>query len=110
MRRARTFLYGAAPWSGLVAGLACLIVVHQFGSEGTFDDCRDIAPGPVMIVAILGLIACLAAGLVSWRGTRGSDRSARRLIGTISFACSLLFAFAIFLAIIAIVLLPPCFG
>lgn len=100
----------AVPWTGLVVGLVSLTIVHQFGSQGTFDDCRRLAPVPVLIVAIGGLLVCIAAGLVSWRGTRGSDENARRLVGIISFACSIFFAFAIGLAILAVLVLPPCFG
>jgi hypothetical protein len=110
MSALRSLVHGAVPWIGLIVGLLSLIIVHQFGSEGTFDDCRHLAPGPVLVVALLGLLACVASGLVSWRGTRGSDESARRLVGIISFACSIFFAFAIVLAIFAILLLPPCFG
>ena len=110
MTTLRRLAVRAIPWIGLVIGLLALIVVHQFGSEGTFDDCRHLAPAPILIVGILGLIICLGAGLLSWRGTRGTDENARRLVGIISFSCSLLFAFAILLSIFAILLLPPCFG
>ena len=100
----------AIPWTGLVVGLVALIIVHQFGSEGVFDDCGTVAPLPVLAVAIAGLVICIAAGLFSWRGTSGSSENARRLIGIISLSSSILFAFAIVLGIIADLMLPPCFG
>ena len=110
MSKARHVMHLATPWLGLIIGLPALIMVHQFGSQGTFDDCRDLAPGPVMAVAIVGLVACVLSGLASWRGIAAYPDSARRLAGIISFACAILFAFAIVLAIIATLMLPPCFG
>jgi UDP-N-acetylmuramyl pentapeptide phosphotransferase/UDP-N-acetylglucosamine-1-phosphate transferase len=98
-----------APWTGLVVGLAALIIVHQFGSQGTFDDCQTIAPIPVLAVAAAGLVACLAAGLFSWRSAGDSDSGTRRLIAIISLGSALLFAFAIVLAAIATIMLPRCF-
>lgn len=98
------------PWTGLVVGLASLIVVHQFGSQGTFDDCRAIAPGPALLVAGIGFGVCLAAGVASWRSTRRLELGARRLIGIISVGSAMFFAFAILLAIVAGLILPPCFG
>ena len=98
-----------APWAGLVIGLLALIVVHQFGSQGTFDDCERVAPGPVLCVAFMGLVVCLGAGAVSWRSA-GAERGTRRLIAIISLGSSLLYAFAILLGVTATITLPPCFG
>ena len=109
MSEAGKVLRRTIPWAGLVVGLGSFIVVHQFGSEGSFDDCRAVAPIPVLIVAIIGLILCGIAGLVSWRGTRQSGAS-DRVVGAISLGCSIFFAFAILLAIVADLLLPPCFA
>jgi membrane associated rhomboid family serine protease len=97
------------PWAGLVVGLISAAVVHQFGSEGTFDHCRTISPGPLLVVAAIGILACVASGLASWRGIRGSDDEARRVVGVISAGMAALFIFAILLAMIASLVLPPCF-
>lgn len=97
------------PWAGLVIGLPALAIVHQVGSEGTFNDCRAASPGPILAVALVGLLVCLAAGLGSWRSIGRSNRPSRRLIGTISVGSAGLFAFAILLAMIAALVLPPCF-
>ena len=110
MRAVRSLVRSALPWIGLSLGLLALIVVHQFGSQGTFDDCRSLVPGPVLVVAIIGLVGCFGAGLASWRDKRHSDEGARGLVRIISVACSILFAFTIILAILAILVLPPCFG
>ena len=98
-----------APWAGLVIGLLALILVHQFGSQGTFDDCQRVAPGPLLVVALTGLVVCLVAGAVSWRSA-GTERSTRRLIAIISLGSSLLYAFAILLGATATIMLPPCFA
>ena len=108
MTRARVFAEGFMPWAGLVIGLVAAAFVHQFGSEGTFDHCETLAPGPAVVVAIVGLLVTLVAGLLSWRSRRSTD-GARRVIATISTGMALLFAFAIILPVIAAALIPACF-
>jgi hypothetical protein len=99
-----------APWAGLVVGLLALALVHQIGSEGTFNDCRANSPGPIIIIGLLGLLACSVSGLASWRDFRSGQAGAtRRVIGAISVGCVALFAFAILLPMIASMMLPPCF-
>jgi hypothetical protein len=110
MRRARQLLDALAPWAGLVVGLVAFSVVHQYGSDGTFNDCQAVSPGPLLIVALLGLLACAAAAFASWRTIRGSGDEPRRVVAVISIGSAVLFVFAILLAIIAALVLPPCFG
>jgi hypothetical protein len=98
------------PWAGLIISLAGLILAHQFGSEGMFDDCSAIAPLPLLLVALLGLILNVIGAVGSWRVWRNRDEApARRLIATISLGSAALFAIAIILPIIATAVLPPCF-
>ena len=108
MSRARALLEAFLPWAGLVVGILGAGFVHQFGSDSVFNDCRANTPGPLLIVAISGLLLCVAAGLASWRSVR-SDAGSRRVVGVISAGCAALFAFAILLPIIASLILPPCF-
>jgi protein-S-isoprenylcysteine O-methyltransferase Ste14 len=96
------------PWAGLVVGLIAAAFVHQFGSDSTFDHCEAMAPVPVIIVALGGLLATLGSGLVSWQSIRTSDGT-RRTISIISVGMSALFAFAIILPVIAALLIPRCF-
>jgi tellurite resistance protein TehA-like permease len=110
MKRTRQLLDALAPWAGLVVGLVAFSVVHQYGSDGTFDDCQAVSPGPLLIVALLGLLACAASALASWRTMRGSANEPRRVIAVISIGLGALFVFAIVLAIVAALVLPPCFG
>ena len=109
MKPARNYLDAILPWAGLVVGLVALSVVHQFGSEGAFDDCQVNAPVPVLLIALLGLAACVASGLASWRSLRGSANESRRVIAIMSAGLAALFTFAILLAIVANLVLPPCF-
>jgi hypothetical protein len=109
MSRSRAFADAFMPWAGLVIGLIAAAFVHQFGSEGTFDHCETLAPGPAVVVAFAGLLVTLVAGVLSWRSRRSSDNT-RRVISTISTGMALLFAFAIILPVIAAALIPPCFG
>jgi multisubunit Na+/H+ antiporter MnhB subunit len=110
MKNGRSLTKALMPWAGLTVGLLALAVVHQFGSDATFDDCRQNSPGPLLIVAVVGLLVCLASGFASWRSARASHSPSLRLVGAVSAASAALFAFAIMLAMIAAVVLPPCFG
>ena len=49
------------------------------------------------------------AGLVSWQSMRGDERSAHRVIAIISVGSAALFCLAIFLPMVAALVLPPCF-
>ena len=108
MSRARAFAEALMPWAGLVIGLIAAAFVHQFGSEGTFDHCETLAPGPAVVVAIVGFVVTLVAGVLSWRSRHSTDGT-RRVISTISTGMALLFAFAIMLPVIAAALIPSCF-
>jgi membrane associated rhomboid family serine protease len=109
MKSGRSVAVTLMPWAGLVVGLLATAFVHQFGSETMFDHCRTASPGPVLVAAFVGLLACLLSGLASWRGMRGSADDARRVIATISIGMAALFGFAILLPMIAALTLPPCF-
>ena len=43
------------PWAGLAAGVLAGGVTHQFGAEGTFDNCAVISPIPLLLVNLAGL-------------------------------------------------------
>lgn len=109
MKNGRSFAVAFAPWAGLAVGLIAAAFVHQFGSDSTFDHCGTASPGPLLIVAAVGLLACLLSGLASWRGIQGSANEARRVVAMVSIGMAALFAFAILLPMIAAITLPACF-
>jgi len=104
-----SFLSRFAPWAGLAIGVLAVAIVHQFGSDSVFDDCRRNSPAPVLAVASVGLLICLLSGFASWRSIRDDPEEPRRLIGMMSAGSAAFFSFAIILAMIAAVALPPCF-
>ena len=108
MKGFRAIAQAFAPWAGLVVGLLAAIIVHQLGSDATFDHCEKLAPVPIIVAAVVGLLATLGSGLISWRSVHSADQT-RRVIAIISVGMALLFAFAILLPIIAAALIPPCF-
>lgn len=110
MKRSGSLSEAFMPWAGLAVGVIAVAFVHQFGSDGTFDKCATIAPGPLLIVAAIGLIACLVSGAISWRSMHGSRDLARRVVAIISVGCAALFSLAIVFPMIAALVLPPCFG
>ena len=109
MKRDSTFGEAFQPWAGLVVGVVAVAFVHQFGSDGTFDKCAAIAPAPVLVVATIGLLACAISGLVSWHSLSGEADPSRRVVASISVGCASLFGLAIIFAMIAVLILPPCF-
>jgi hypothetical protein len=110
MKKSSGFADLFMPWAGLVAGVVAAGVVHQFGSEATFDHCAVISPGPLLIVALIGLAVTAAGALASYRVFRGSaETAARKVIAVISLGSAALFLFAIVLPMIASLVLPPCF-
>ena len=108
MKRSGKIFEAFEPWAGLVIGLIAAAFVHQFGSDSTFDHCEAMAPVPVIIVALAGLLATLGSGLISWQSMRTSDVT-RRTVSIISVGMAALFSFAIILPVIAAVLIPRCF-
>lgn len=98
------------PWAGLVAGTIGAALAHQFGSEGTFDDCAAISPVPLLVVSLIGLAFAIAGGVGSWGVLRDeSEGPARRVIATVSVGAAALFIFAILLPMVASLVIPPCY-
>jgi hypothetical protein len=91
-----------------VVGILAAGIVHQFGSDSLFNNCRAIPPVTVFLVALAGLILCAISGLLSWRSAR-SDLGTRRVVAIVSVGSSALFALAIALPVIAAMLIPQCF-
>jgi hypothetical protein len=72
------------PWLGLIVGLTAWALTHQLGADGTFDDCTTFAPTPIVIVALLGVLASAYAGRLSWLiVSDGRQGQARKVIATI---------------------------
>ena len=110
MKRRGQFADSLLPWAGLGIGMIAAGVVHQFGSQGTFDHCRAISPIPLTIVALVGMIVTTVAGAASWRVLRGEDETpARKVVATVSVGSAALFVFSMILPAIASLVLPPCF-
>jgi hypothetical protein len=98
------------PWSGLLIGLVALSIAHQFGSDGMFDDCLAVSPGPLLIVSLLAIAATVGGAFLSWRVfSNVSEAPARKLVAVISVGTSALFVMAMILPMIAAVMIPPCF-
>jgi hypothetical protein len=98
------------PWAGLVAAVVAVAVAHQFGSDGTFDNCLAVSPGPLLVVAI---VCCAAAVVGGWSSAqvarKPSEEDSRKLIAVVSVGFAGLALFAILLPMIASLMLPPCF-
>ena len=98
------------PWAGLAAGVLAAGVTHQFGAEGTFDNCAVISPIPLLLVNLAGIALIAVGALASWRILReDSETHARKVIAFISVGAAGLFVLAILLPIIASLVIPPCY-
>jgi uncharacterized membrane protein len=110
MKAAGSLAETLAPWAGLVVGLVTTAIVHQFGSEGTFNHCATTSPLPVLLIGLLGTLVTAAAGFLSWQVVRRPNEGAsRRLVATISVGAAALFVMTMLLPMIAALVLPPCF-
>ena len=98
------------PWAGLVVGVIGISLAHQFGSEGTFDDCASVSPIPLLLVSAACIAAAIVAGWASYtvRREQPANRT-RQLIAIISAGFAALAVFGIILPMIASLILPPCF-
>lgn len=105
----RTIGEAFAPWAGLVVGTTAWSTAHQFGADATFDDCGAFAPGPILAVAIIAILATALAGLLSWSAFRREGSQARRVIAVVSVGLAALFCLAIIYPILATLIIPPCF-
>lgn len=98
------------PWAGLIAGTVGAGLAHQFGAEGSFDNCSRFAPVPLLIVSAICLLIVAVGGLESWHVVRGdSETPARKVVAIISVGSVALFVLAILLPMVAAVVIPPCF-
>lgn len=98
------------PWLGLIVGVTAWGFTHQFGADGTFDDCVHFSPWAILIEAIIAIVATIVAGWVSWGVIRDEKQGqARRVVATISVGTAALFCLAMIYPILAALIIPPCF-
>jgi hypothetical protein len=110
MSKAAHFRELFRPWAGLVVGLVATGFVHQFGSDSVFDHCAAASPGPVLVVALTGIAVTVAAALWSWRVVGKSEGvRSRELVAIVSVGSAAVFVIAMFLPMIAALVIPPCF-
>ncbi len=110
MKRAEEMRVVFMPWAGLVAAIVGGVLAHQFGSQGTFNNCAAISPLPLLIVSALSLLLVILGGLESWRVVKAdSETPARKVVAIVSVGLAALFMMAILLPVIASLMLPPCF-
>ena len=97
-----------APWSGLALGTVAGAFAHQVGSEGVFDECAS-SPGLVLTVCIIGAAIAALGALESWTIFRSdTEGPARKFVATISVGTAALVGFAVFLPIVASLVIPQC--
>lgn len=98
------------PWAGLTVAVLAGAFAHQFGSEGTFDNCLAVSPVPLLIVgALCGAAAILGGWSSSQVAREHGETRPRKLIAVVSVGMAVLVLFAILLPMIASLTLPPCF-
>jgi len=99
------------PWAGLALGTTGYFLVHQVGSDSTFQDCRVGSPLIVVIAALIGLCIVAVGGLGSFRVFHSVDEGpSRRLVAAVSLLASALFMIAIILPVIASLIIPRCWA
>jgi hypothetical protein len=97
-----------APWAGLTAATLGGAFAHQVGSEGVFDECAS-SPSLVLVVCLIGALIAAVGALQSWAVFRSNTEApARKLIAAISLGTAALVGFAVFLPILASLMIPQC--
>ena len=110
MKKRQAVIHHFLPWAGLATGLVGAGLIHQFGSEGVFNDCAAISPVPILLVGLVALALTAAGAFGSWRVYRHKDEGqSRRLAAMISLGTAALFVMAILLPMIAALVIPPCY-
>jgi hypothetical protein len=108
---AKAFRDGFMPWAGLALGTAGYFLVHQVGSDSTFQDCRVGSPLVVLLAALVGLTIVALGAFGSFRVFRSQDEGpSRRLVAVVSLLASALFVIAILLPVIASLIIPRCWA
>jgi hypothetical protein len=98
------------PWAGLIAGTIGAGFAHQFGSEGSFDNCGVFSPVPLLIASLFCLLLVTLGGLESWRVIRsGAETPARKVIAAVSVGSVALYVMAILLPMVASLVIPQCY-
>jgi uncharacterized membrane protein len=111
LSRRQTLVAGFLPWAGLTGAFLGLAIVHQWGSDGVFDDCTRYPGGAVLMIMLLGLALALGGAFGSLRIARRDHESvSRRFIALVSLGSAALFALAMVLPGIASLIIPQCFG
>lgn len=99
------------PWAGLALGTFGYFLVHQVGSDSTFQDCRVGSPLIVLIAALVGLAIVALGAFGSFGVFRSEDEApARRLVAIVSLLASALFVIAILLPVAASLIIPRCWA
>lgn len=102
---------GFMPWAGLALGTFGYFLVHQVGSDSTFQDCRVGSPLIVIVAAFVGLVIVWIGGFGSFRVFRSTDEApSRRLVAAVSLLAVCLFTIAILLPIAASLIIPRCWA
>jgi hypothetical protein len=97
-----------APWAGLAAATLGGAFSHQVGSDGVFDECAS-SPGLVLTVCFIGAAVAAVGAFESWAVFRtDAEAPARKLIAAVSLGTAALVTFAVFLPIVASLVIPQC--
>jgi len=108
---ARAIRDGFMPWAGLALGTTGYFLVHQVGSDSTFQDCRVGSPLIVVIAALVGLAIIWLGGFGSFRVFRSQEEApSRRLVAAVSTIACCLFTIAILLSVAAALIIPRCWA
>jgi hypothetical protein len=104
------FRDGFAPWAGLATATLGGAFAHQAGSEGVFDECAS-SPELVLTVCLIGAAVAAVGAFESWGIFRAdAEAPARKLIAAVSIGTAALVVFAVFLPIVASLVIPQCYA
>ena len=102
-----------APWSGLIAAPLAWLLHHQGLGDAIYFDCTTGNAANALGLGAISIFILAAAAWLSWRSRRSPDAvevepQARFFLSMMSVLLCALLGFAVFLQILAGLIVPAC--
>jgi hypothetical protein len=101
---ARALLLGL----GVAAPPAAWFAAQQTAGALTYFACRAAGPPAGLLVGLLGVAACGAAGVESWRQLLAGPQGTALFAARLGFGLAAIFGLTNLVMVAAIRLIPPC--
>ena len=94
--------------TGVAAPPVAWFVTQQAAGTLTYFACETAGPPLGLAVGLLGIVACAAAGTLSWRQVAAGAQPGAAFAGRVGLGLAAIFALTNLVTVAAICLIPPC--